>query len=109
MLKASRRWGPIAWLLCVLILSASLDRVADPPAVNPHGSDLKALCFHHTVEAAVDRAWMGGGVGSVSAPQVDPLWLTGRQTSGTGLPGVRSTEMRQAGDPSPPHRSPFPS
>ena len=79
MLKASRRWGPIAWLLCVLILSASLDRVADPPAVNPHGSDLKALCILHAVETAADRIWIGGSGSFVQPPQIDPLRLMGRQ------------------------------
>lgn len=108
MLKASRRWGPIAWLLCVLILSASLDRVADLPAVNPHGPDLKALCSHHTVEAAADRAWIGSSSGLVPLPRLDSSGLVQRQTSGAGLPSVRSTEMRQAADPSPPYRSPFP-
>jgi hypothetical protein len=108
MLKASRRWGPIAWLLCVLILSASLDRVADPPALNPHGSDLKALCSHHTVEPAAHRAWVGSGSGFIPLPRLDASGFAQGQTSGAGLPSVRSTEMRQAGDPSPPYHSPFP-
>lgn len=39
-----------AYLLCVLIVIASVDRVPDPPVVKPHHDRAAALCFggqHH--------------------------------------------------------------
>ena len=40
----------LAYLLCVLIVIASFDRVPDPPVVKPHHDRAAALCFggqHH--------------------------------------------------------------
>jgi len=101
MLKVSRRWGAIAWLLCMLIVSASLDRIADPPAVNPHGSDTKAACIHHIAESAAGQVWAGHGL--VPLPQFDFTLLGFWQFARPALPGPRFTEMRHAGGPSPPN------
>lgn len=107
MLKGSRRWSPIACLLCVLLILASVDRVADPPAVNPHGSDMKALCFHHTVEAAADQVALGHGF--ITLFLAGPLCPIQTQPFRTHLSAIRVTAMRQAADPSPPFSgfSPF--
>jgi hypothetical protein len=100
MLNASRRWNLFAWLLCVLIISASLDRVADPPAINPHGPDIKALCFHHTVQSASGYSCVGHGLLSIAG--VAPSWLVEIQSFRTELPGLRPIEVQHASGTSPP-------
>src|SRR5450759_905703 len=40
------------WLLCALIVAAFLDRVPDPPAVNPDRVKSKALCVGSQFESS---------------------------------------------------------
>jgi hypothetical protein len=101
MLKASRRLGPVAWLLCVLLISASLDQVADPPAVTSHGSEIKSLCSPHLLESAADHVFVGHSFVSL-LPQPGPMWLIPAQLSRPEMPNTRATVVRHAADPSPP-------
>ena len=44
--KANSKPLPLyRWLLCALILIASVDRVPDPPVVKPHQDKAATLCF----------------------------------------------------------------
>jgi hypothetical protein len=45
----------LAYLLCVLIVIASVDRVPDPPVVKPHHDRAAKLCFGDQHQAAPDR------------------------------------------------------
>ncbi len=49
----------LSYLLCLFLLVASLDRVPDPPVVQPHPDKAAAFCFTalHQVAADRDHAW----------------------------------------------------
>jgi hypothetical protein len=88
----------IALVLSVLMVTASVDAVPDPPAINPHSLDLKA-------------------VGLLEVPDVSPelrglspylaLFLPLRrvdfiETVKSSRPSDQITRVNTAGDPSPP-------
>jgi hypothetical protein len=60
-------------LLCILLISACLDRVADPPALNPHSADIKGLCPYHAMDVLTDHAFPGLGLFSLAA--LRPVWV----------------------------------
>lgn len=45
----------LAYLLCALIVIASVDRVPDPPFVKPHHDKAAKLCFGGQHQSAPDR------------------------------------------------------
>lgn len=45
----------LAYLLCVLIVVASVDRVPDPPVVKPHHDSVAKLCFGGQHQLASDH------------------------------------------------------
>jgi hypothetical protein len=101
MLKSS--WTvttPLAWLLCIVILSASLDRVADPPAVKFHGTDTKALCLSHAVESVPGQSFRRNG--TLGTVHFEPYYFGLNDASESDDRGNRATVMRQATDTSPP-------
>jgi hypothetical protein len=71
MLKASGKWPFAVWLICAIVLAASLDKLPDPPAVKPHGSLVKQLRVsgHHEGSFDQDRKW------SPSAPAFVVCWF----------------------------------
>ena len=92
-----------ACLLFLAFLSASLDRIADPPAVNPHGSQALALSLSHPPETVwphnCDR------MGWVLGIHTESGWIDITPTAKSRNPNRRPTVVRQAGDPSPPRTS----
>src|SRR5690348_6739468 len=90
----------LALLLAILILSASLDRVADPPAVNFHGTDTKALCLSHAIESAPGESVRRDR--TLSTVYFEPCYFGLSDASEIEDRGSRATVMRQAADPSPP-------
>jgi hypothetical protein len=100
MLEASRRLAPVACLLSLLLVWASVDRVADAPALNPHSSDLKGLCCFHVVDVLTDHA---GGPGLRSAAALRPLWFAAPMPlSEAGMSVSCFPAMQHASDLSPP-------
>lgn len=100
MLRAIRRLAPVACLLCLLLITACLDHVADPPALNPHNSDVKGLCSCHFIDVLTDHAWPGPGLLSLAA--LRPVWF------GAVMPQLESRSaacfpaVRHGSDLSPP-------
>jgi len=45
----------LAYLLCTLIVIASVDRVPDPPSVKPHHDKVAKLCFGGQHQSTPDR------------------------------------------------------
>src|ERR1700704_2135656 len=45
----------LAYLLCALIMIASVDRVPDPPSVKPHHDKAAKLCFGGQHQSAPDK------------------------------------------------------
>jgi hypothetical protein len=100
MLKRTKRLVSFPWLLCLAILVSAFDRVPDPPALNHHGPNIKAVCRCHGVQRLVDR-----GVKQYSylpTQKLDPQWFTFEHAFDVESPETRRIEIRQAGDPSPP-------
>ena len=89
-----------AWLLVLTLLSASIDRIADPPAVNPHASQCFAFSLNHSLEAASAQSCQSAGW--LQTNQSEPGWVYFALDARTHNPSRRATVIRQAGDPSPP-------
>ena len=62
-----------AWLLILTLLSASIDRIADPPAVNPHASQCFAFSLNHSLEAASAQSCQSAGW--LQTNQSEPGWV----------------------------------
>jgi hypothetical protein len=90
----------IALVLSVLMVAASVDAVPDPPAVNPHSSDLKIVGLVDVPDASPE----------LRLPGVSPclaLFLPLRQIDfveavKSSRPSDQIARVSAAGDPSPP-------
>jgi hypothetical protein len=100
--KRYRTWTTwAAWLLCFVIVCASLDRIADPPAVNSHTVDTKALCLSHNAESPSiyqHQAWTA----HLSAVLLEISSYPYKNTSEFRQCGTHELLVRQAADTSPP-------
>jgi hypothetical protein len=88
------------WLLCALIVAACLDRLPDPPAINPSRIDARVLCLgNQLVSSTYDQPdRVVDFAGSYSAVQYPVLEYVLQPS----LLVYRSSVIRQAADPSPP-------
>jgi hypothetical protein len=102
MLQPIAKFRPLAiGLLCILILAASLDKLPDPPALQPGRGDARAFCLDHHGEGSVDK--------DCACPRCCALILLSlvqgfgfEQVFETDPPGHYVILMRQASDSSPP-------
>jgi hypothetical protein len=58
----------LGWLLCILILSAALDKVPDPPVIKPHRDKSGTVCLI-SPHQPIDR-----GVSEVAPGPTPPLY-----------------------------------
>ncbi len=90
----------LAYLLCALIVIASVDRVPDPPSVKPHHDKAAKLCFGGQHQSAPDNDLVFEQTVLCTSPPASLIaWI---------VPGESRPEppfalcLRQAGDSSPP-------
>jgi hypothetical protein len=102
--KKGMKWiRTAAWLLFLALLSASLDRITDPPALKPHGAQARAFSLDHPLEATPSHNHeCSGWVHNLPA---EPRWLSFRLTFENHTVGHLPEVVRQASDPSPPRNS----
>ena len=87
----------VTCLLCVSILTASVDPLPDPPAVKTERADVKADCSADTQSTPPDLV-------ELASPAVTPLigWFHWRHVLVTERRDLRISLVHQAADPSPP-------
>jgi hypothetical protein len=90
----------IALVLSVLMVAASVDSVPDPPAVNPHGVDLKIVGLLEVPDVSPELRLHG-------VPPSLALFLPLRkvdfiETAAATRPSDAIASVSVAGDPSPP-------
>jgi hypothetical protein len=90
----------IALVLSVLMVAASLDAVPDPPAINPHSLDLKAVGLLEVPDASPELRLHG------LWPSLALFLPLGRvdfiETMTSSRPSDQIANVSTAGDPSPP-------
>jgi hypothetical protein len=94
------RW--LTCLLCCLILAACLDNIPDPPAVNPHASDIGAafsLDFHGHAHPAIGK--QQPYFLKVAACYATP-WFYGNPFVENSSPSCPQTPICESTDSSPP-------
>ena len=98
--KLTRGAGRGVWLLCALIVAASLDGVPDPLAIKSRTSEVRASGFDKQPQG------LAGGepkcYAGLSSPRVATLWSALKQVFEARLPHTEVALVRQAADPSPP-------
>ena len=100
-MQAIAKFRPLAiGLLCAFILSASLDKLPDPPALQPGRGDAKAFCLDGHVEGSVDKDCECPRYASIPLPLVH--WFDFAQVFETHPPVHHAMLVRQASDSSPP-------
>lgn len=99
--SSTRRISLLVWLLCVIILSASLDRIADPPATKPVSPEVNAVTFNHAAGPVSPHSWSWARLGA-DVP-FECCWLGACETTKSGYPNSCASIVRHAADPSPPN------
>ena len=87
------------WALCTLLLIVSLDAVPDPPAVNPHTTEVKAPCLTECPESVPQTL---SSVFSNTSSDRSPRFLACAQDSKPNRPSDWIALTGLAADPSPP-------
>ena len=103
MSKVIARWQLVAsWLLCAFIMTAYLDKLPDPPAVSPHGNEVKAPCLNDHREGSFEqgRRWARSLLPSL----VVVRWIDSGIVFAAAHHVPCARQMRQASDSSPPVR-----
>jgi hypothetical protein len=82
-------------MLCTFIVIASLDCLPDPPATNPHRSEVKAFRLHSHAESGKEQC---------NSPWTHVLvrWFAFMQRLESNFPVLAETLLSRASDPSPP-------
>jgi len=86
------------WLLCTLLLCASLDTVPDPPAVRPCQIDIKTIPATDLEISPISSLSCSGFAG----PRIVVRWIALRQVLDIKRPVDLIALVQQAADPSPP-------
>ena len=88
------------WLLCALLVAASVDGIPDPLAVKSRSTEIRACGFDNTLPG------FAGGELKCHAGLPDPRVATRgsalKQVFEVRLPNTEIALVRQAADPSPP-------
>ena len=98
--KATRAAWCGVWLLCALVLAASLDGIPDPPAEKSSAISVRASNLGGQLQACA-----GGELRSqlaVPGPRVVARWIALKHVYEARLPITEVALVRQAADPSPP-------
>ena len=90
----------IALVLSVLMVTASVDAVPDPPAINPHSLDLKIVGLLEVPDVSPELRLYG--VPPSFAPFLPLLRVDFIETVKLSRPSDGITRVSAAGDPSPP-------
>jgi len=99
--QAIAKFRPLAiGLLCAFILSASLDKLPDPPALQPDRSDAKPFCLGDHVRGSVDKDCECPRCASIPFSAVH--WFDFAQVFETDPPVYPAILVRQGSDSSPP-------
>jgi hypothetical protein len=103
MMKVLLTWKlVVASLLCAFILTASLDRMPDPPAVKPHGSDAQLSNLNKYCDAYVPQDWR---FHTYFSPAVSAVpWFDPSMDLRTKSRVRLNSLLRQASDTSPPNQ-----
>jgi hypothetical protein len=88
------------WLLCALLVIGSLDAIPDPPAINPHGTNVKASCHRECAGTFCEQRLNSSPSGASSQLRVRFLAFTNDLKP--SRPTERIVLTGQASDPSPP-------
>ena len=101
MRKAIQGWQLAAtWLLCALLMAASLDKIPDPPAVGPHGNEAKTAGLNDHREGSLNQSF------KCAWPPVSfsvvVRWLDLGKAFAAVHQVAHPSQMRQASDSSPP-------
>jgi hypothetical protein len=86
--------------LTALLLIASVDAVPDPPAVNPHTTEVKTACLTECPESFCLQILSSACPGASS--DASPHYISLVRDSETNRPSDRIVLSGQATDPSPP-------
>jgi hypothetical protein len=100
MRKLRRGAGCGVWLLCALLVAASLDGFPDPPAIKSRTSEVRACGFDNQ-----PQGFAGGELkcyAGLPGPRVATLWSALQHVFAARLPITEVALVRQAADPSPP-------
>ena len=101
MRRAIGKWQLAAtWLLCALLVAASLDKIPDPPAVGPHGNEAKPAGLNDHRDGPLSQTL------KCTRPElaypVAVRWLDLGKVFKIARHVPRASQMRQASDSSPP-------
>jgi len=88
------------WLLCALIIAASIDNIPDPPAVKSGTTDVRAAGAMGSLQA--DAGGELRNLSRVPGPRIAARWNALRSIREARLPIAEIALVRQAADPSPP-------
>jgi hypothetical protein len=97
---STRRISWLVWLLCFVILTASLDRISDPPATKQAGVEVNAFMLNHATDAVSPQSCFGGYHGQLV--QFEACWFGAGEVSASGHPDRGASLVHHAADPSPP-------
>ena len=86
------------WLLCALLLCASLDTLPDPPAVRPCQIDIKTIPVTDLEISPISPL----SCSCFAGPRIVVRWIALRQVLDIKRPVDLIALVQQAADPSPP-------
>jgi hypothetical protein len=89
-----------AWMLCALLVTASVDNIPDPPAVKSPAVEVGARGFSSQLATSTPEDLKCHSFRS--GPQFAARWVTLRRVLEPRIPADRIALVRQAADPSPP-------
>src|SRR6476646_306579 len=100
-LPSTRRIYWLVWLLCLVVFTASLDRIADPPATKPAGVEANVSILSHGINGVAPQPCLWACYGA-SIFQSEHCWFGTGEMPESSHPDSSASIVHHATDPSPP-------